>query len=68
MKRAGADREIFNADSVAIVHEHAQGRLREIDRICTDALKLAAKKKARVVDRELVARVIEEDVDDLVDD
>lgn len=68
MKRAGADREIFNADSISIVHEHAQGRLREIDRICTDALKLAAKKKVRVVDRDLVAHVIEDDVGDFVDD
>ena len=58
MKRAGAEREVFNADAISIIHEHAQGRLRDIDRICTDALKLAAKKKARSVDRASVAHVI----------
>jgi hypothetical protein len=40
------------------VHEQAQGRLRDIDRLCTDALKLAARRKLRVVDRELIARVL----------
>lgn len=68
MKRAGAEREVFNADAISIIHEQAQGRLRDIDRICTDALKLAAKKKARSVDRASIAHVIEHDLDDVVDD
>jgi general secretion pathway protein A len=63
IKRAGSDREVFNSDALAIVHEHAQGRLREIDRICTDALKLAARRKLRIIDRELVARVLDESAD-----
>lgn len=68
IKRAGAEREVFNSDAVALVHEHAKGRLREIDRICTDSLKLAAKKKARSVEREIISHVFEHDIDDLVDD
>lgn len=60
IKRAGSEREVFNSDALAIVHEHAQGRLREVDRICTDALKLAARRKLKIIDRELVARVLDE--------
>lgn len=63
LKRAGVDRELFNSDALALVHEQAQGRLREVDRLCTDALKLAARRKLRVIDRELVATVLGETVD-----
>jgi hypothetical protein len=56
-KRAGADRELFSSDAIALFHEHTHGRLRDIDRVATDALRLAARKKLRLVDRELVARV-----------
>jgi len=58
IKRAGCERELLNSDALALVHEQAQGRLREIDRICTDALKLAARRKLKLVDRELVTRVL----------
>jgi hypothetical protein len=51
-----AHRQTF--DAIALVHEQAQGRLREIDRLCTDALKLAARRKLRVIDREIIARVL----------
>ena len=62
LKRAGVDRELFNSDALALVHEQAQGRLREVDRLCTDALKHAARRKLRVIDRELVAKVLGETV------
>ncbi|MFO0709551.1 MAG: AAA family ATPase [Sandaracinus sp.] len=58
LRRAGCEREALNSDAIALVHEQAQGRLREIDRLCTDALKLAARRKLRVIDRELIARVL----------
>lgn len=67
LKRAGTDREAFNSDALALVHEKAQGRLRELDRICTDALKLGARRKLRVVDRELVVRVLG-DGDEIIND
>jgi general secretion pathway protein A len=57
-KRAGCERELLNSDALALVHEQAQGRLREIDRICTDALKLAARRKLKLVDREIVSRAL----------
>jgi type II secretory pathway predicted ATPase ExeA len=57
LRRAGADREIFSSDALALVHEASQGALREVDRVATACLKLAARRKLRVVDRDVVARV-----------
>lgn len=67
LRRAGADREPFNSDAVALIHEQSQGRLRDTDRIATDALKLGARRKLKTIDRELVARVLG-DRDSLGDD
>jgi type II secretory pathway predicted ATPase ExeA len=58
LRRAGCDRELFNSDAITVIHEQSQGRLRDTDRIATDALKLGARKKIKTVDRELVARVL----------
>jgi len=58
LRRAGCEREIFNSDAIALIHEQSQGRLREIDRIATDALTLGARRKIKTLDRELVARVL----------
>ena len=58
MKRAGCEREVFTSDALALLHEDAKGRLRDIDRIATDALKLAAKRKHKTIDRELVGRIL----------
>jgi type II secretory pathway predicted ATPase ExeA len=58
LRRAGCERELFNSDAITVIHEQSQGRLRDTDRIATDALKLGARKKIKTVDRELVARVL----------
>ena len=58
MKRAGCEREAFTSDALALLHEDAKGRLRDFDRIATDALKLAAKRKHKTIDRELVGRIL----------
>jgi type II secretory pathway predicted ATPase ExeA len=60
LKRAGADRDLFSSDAIALIHEETHGRLRDIDRVATDALKLAARRKLRLVDRELVVRAFGE--------
>jgi hypothetical protein len=67
LERAGCKREALNSDAIALVHEHAQGRLRDIDRTCTDALKLGARRKVRVIDRELIARLLADADPDLDD-
>ena len=59
-KRAGADHELFSSDALAMLHEATAGRLRDIDRVATWALKAAARKKLRLVDRELVELVLED--------
>ena len=57
--RAGADRELFSHESVAALHELASGSLREIDRLASAALRDAARRKRKLVDRETVVRVAE---------
>jgi general secretion pathway protein A len=59
LKRAGCDRELFASDAIAMVHEAATGALRDIDRLATAALREAARKKKKLVERDLVARVLD---------
>jgi type II secretory pathway predicted ATPase ExeA len=64
MKRAGCDREVFSSDALSLMHEASRGHLRDLDRIATDCLKLAQKKRVRIVDRDVVARVQQADSDE----
>jgi len=56
---AGIDRPLFPDDALAALHELSQGALREIDRLANAALREAARRKKKLVDRETVARVAE---------
>lgn len=60
MRVAGADREIFTSDAIAFLHETASGALRDIDRIATAALRDAARRKKKLVERDAVLRVVSE--------
>ncbi|HKU44980.1 MAG TPA: AAA family ATPase [Polyangiales bacterium] len=57
MRRAGAERDVFSSDAIALMHEASRGHLRDLDRVTTACLKLAHKKKLRIVDRDIVVRV-----------
>lgn len=57
LRRAGCDREVFASDSIAHLHEVAGASLREIDRLATDAMRDAARRKKKLVEREAVERV-----------
>jgi len=57
LNHAGCDRDIFPDDALAVLHELSQGALREIDRLASAALRDAARRKKKLVDRELVMRV-----------
>jgi general secretion pathway protein A len=57
MRRGGCERDVFSSDAIAFIHEASRGHLRDLDRIATDCLKLAHRKKLRIVDRDVVARV-----------
>ncbi len=61
LRRAGCDRELFSSDAVALLHEAATGSLRDIDRVATASLREAARKKRKLVERDLIARVLELD-------
>ncbi len=56
---AGCDRALFPDDALATLHELSQGALREIDRLATAALREAARRQKKLVDREVVTRVAE---------
>ena len=58
LRRAGADREIFTADALTMLHEAAGSSLREIDRIATAALREAARRKKKLVERDVLARIV----------
>lgn len=56
---AGTTRDIFPDDALAALHELSQGSLREIDRLATAALRDAARRKKKLVDRDVITRVAE---------
>jgi general secretion pathway protein A len=59
LNRAGCTRELFATDAVALLHEATGGAMREIDRLAAAALREAARKKRKLVERDVIARVID---------
>lgn len=59
LKRVGCERELFPSDAVAMLHEASHGSLRDLDRIATAAMRLAAQRKRKLVERNFVSRAIE---------
>jgi type II secretory pathway predicted ATPase ExeA len=59
LRLAGCDRELFALEAVALLHEHAGGALRDLDRLATAALREAARKKRKTVDAETLQRILE---------
>jgi general secretion pathway protein A len=58
LARAGADRNLFAADALALMHANATGALRDIDRLAHHALTDAARRKRKTVDHDAVERVL----------
>ena len=61
LRLAGCDRELFSLDAVTLLHDHAGGALRDIDRLATAALREAARKKRKSIDADVVQRVLDAD-------
>ncbi len=61
LRRVGAGKMLLSSDALTILHEATLGQLRDIDRIATNALRIAARRKLTIVDRELLERVLEAD-------
>ena len=59
LSAAGTDRALFPDDALSALHELSQGALREIDRLATAALRDAARRNKKLVDRDTVTRVAE---------
>jgi type II secretory pathway predicted ATPase ExeA len=59
LARAGCQRELFASDAVAMLHEAASGALRDVDRLATASLREAARKKRKLVERDVLARVVD---------
>ena len=61
LARVGCEKELFASDAIAMLHEAASGALREIDRLATAALREAARKKRKLVERDVLAHVVDAD-------
>ncbi|MFK7990444.1 MAG: ExeA family protein [Sandaracinaceae bacterium] len=61
LRLAGSTKDPFDGDALALLHEASSGRLRDIDRIATDALKRASRKKLKRVDRKLIEAAVDPD-------
>jgi general secretion pathway protein A len=59
LRAVGCERDLFPDDALAALHELSQGALREIDRLASAALRDAARRQKKLVDRDVVTRVAE---------
>ncbi|MDZ4755114.1 MAG: hypothetical protein SGJ11_11550 [Phycisphaerae bacterium] len=50
---------MFATDAAALLHEATAGAMRDLDRLAAAAVRETAKKKRKLVERDVVARVIE---------
>ena len=55
------DRELFALDAVALLHHHADGALRDIDRLATAALRETARNKRKTVDADTLQPILDAD-------
>jgi general secretion pathway protein A len=53
--------EVFGSDAVVLLHEATVGAMRDLDRLAAAALRETARKKRKLVERDVVSRVIEAD-------
>jgi general secretion pathway protein A len=57
LSRVGGRQEVFTSDALAMLHEAATGRLRDVDRLASEALKRASRRKLKKIDRQLIEEV-----------
>jgi type II secretory pathway predicted ATPase ExeA len=58
LKLAGCERDLFPREAVGLIHEASGGAHREIDRLASIALRDAARKKRKLVERDLVQAIL----------
>lgn len=64
LARVGATKDIFAADALAILHEAAGSSLRDTDRLATAALRVAARRKKKLVERDVLTRILQTESED----
>lgn len=64
LARVGATKDIFSADALAILHEAAGSSLRDTDRMATAALRTAARRKKKLVERDVLSRILQSESDE----
>ena len=55
----GCNKELFTSDAIAMLHEATSGSLRDVDRVAHSALRLAARKKRKLVERDIIQAVLQ---------
>lgn len=55
----GCNKELLTSDAIAMLHEATSGSLRDVDRIAHSALRLAARKKRKLVERDIIQAVLQ---------
>lgn len=58
---AGCERELFTRDALALLHEASGGTHRDLDRLASLALRDAARRKKKLVERDLVTALLDAD-------
>jgi general secretion pathway protein A len=61
LRCAGTERQLFTSDALSVLHEGTSGILRDIDRVAGNALRTAARRKLKEVDRSIVSAVLAEE-------
>lgn len=64
LARVGATKDIFSVDALAMLHEAAGSSLRDTDRLATAALRSAARRKKKLVERDVLTRILQAEPDD----
>jgi general secretion pathway protein A len=62
LQLVGCDRELFPLDAIALLHEASQGAHRELDRLASLCLREAARRKRKLVERDLARSVLDRQV------
>lgn len=64
LARVGATKDLFSADALSILHEVAGSSLRDTDRIAAAALRTAARRKKKIVERDVLTRILQSEAED----
>ena len=64
LARVGATKDLFSADALSILNEAAGSSLRDADRIANAALRTAARRKKKIVERDVLSRILQSEAED----